>query len=132
MFIFLPSALLMRVANYKSMGKNSTITDWRQVVIFILCALMIVALFLSRAMLASGMILFFFFSFFHRNISEHLRNFFSSPLLWGMSLLFFIPLVSGWWSDDKHQWVNILRIKLPLLVMPLAFAGPIQLSKNQW
>jgi len=54
-----------------------------------------------------------------------------------MSLLFFLPLLSGLWTEDKKEWADIIRIKLPLLVLPLAFAGPPdsyrdQLSKKQW
>src|SRR5262245_53250561 len=49
-----------------------------------------------------------------------------------MSLLFLVPLISGAWSDDKTQWLQILRIKLPLALLPLAFASSIEFSKRQW
>ena len=49
-----------------------------------------------------------------------------------MSLLFFLPFISGLWSDDKTQWLDISRIKLPLLFLPLAFASPFKFSKKQW
>ncbi len=49
-----------------------------------------------------------------------------------MSLLFILPLISGIWSEDKKEWLNILRIKLPLLVLPLAFASPFIFSPKQW
>jgi O-antigen ligase len=62
----------------------------------------------------------------------HIRQFFSSPLLWGMSLLFVLPLVSGLWSEDKKEWLAMLRLKLPLLLLPLAFAAPFGFSKIQW
>jgi O-antigen ligase len=76
-------------------------------------------------------------SFLHTDFKKHIRTFFSSPLLWSMSLLFFLPLVSGLWSDDKKQWLDIIRIKLPLLFLPLAFARPPdshrdQFSKKEW
>jgi len=48
-----------------------------------------------------------------------------------MSLLFVVPLVSGLWSGDKQEWADMLRIKLPLLFLPLAFARPLELSKKQ-
>lgn len=71
-------------------------------------------------------------SFLHADSKGQFRQFFSSPLLWGMSLLFFIPLLTGLWSNDKTQWLAILQIKLPLLFLPLAFAGPMPFSKKQW
>jgi hypothetical protein len=93
---------------------------------------MMVTLFFSRAMLSVSMIVFAAISFFHADFKKQLSHFFSSPLLWGMSLLFFIPLLSGFWSEDKKEWAEIIRIKLPLLFLPLAFAGPFSFSKKQW
>jgi O-antigen ligase len=68
----------------------------------------------------------------HKNPQAQLRTFFSSPVLWGMSLLFLMPLISGLWSADKKEWLTVLRIKLPLLVLPLAFAAPFYFSRKQW
>jgi O-antigen ligase len=98
---------------------------------------MMAALFVSRALLSISMITFVFFSFFHKDIKNHIRNFFSNSLLWSMSLLFFLALISGLWSEDKKQWLDIVRIKLPLLFLPLAFASPSdkywnRFSKKQW
>ncbi len=95
------------------------------------------ALFFSRAVLSVSMIAFVAFSFFHTGIKRQLFHFISSPLLWGMSLLFFIPFLSGLWSGDKKEWAEIVLIKLPLLMLPLAFAAPSgsnwnQLQKKQW
>jgi O-antigen ligase len=97
-----------------------------------LIVVMMAALFFSRAVLSVSMMVFVVFSFFHTDFKKHFSNFFSSPLLWGMSLLFFLPLLSGLWSADKNEWADIIRIKLPLLFLPLAFAGPFYLSKRQW
>lgn len=98
---------------------------------------MLTALFFSRAVLSVSMIAFIAFSFFHTGIKRQLFHFISSPLLWGMSLLFFIPFLSGLWSGDKKEWAEIVLIKLPLLLLPLAFAAPpgsnsYQLQKKQW
>ncbi|MCC6308402.1 MAG: O-antigen ligase family protein, partial [Chitinophagaceae bacterium] len=54
------------------------------------------------------------------------------PLLWSMSLLLLLPLLSGVWSADKAQWMDIIRIKLPLFFLPLAFASSFSFSKRQW
>lgn len=77
-----------------------------------------------------SMALFVLVSLLHKNLKDQIRNFFLSPLLWGMSVLFFLPFISGIWSEDKKQWLDIMRIKLPLLFMPIAFASPFGLSKK--
>lgn len=106
--------------------------DWRQAILFILLIAMMSSLFFSRVVLSLSMAAFIVLSFFHKEIKNHFRIFFSTPLLWGMSLLFFLPLLSGLWSDDKNEWLEIIRIKLPLLFLPLSFASPFRLSKKQW
>ncbi|MEK7224270.1 MAG: O-antigen ligase family protein, partial [Bacteroidota bacterium] len=42
------------------------------------------------------------------------------------------PLLSGLWSDNMGEWQLTMLIKAPLFLLPLAFAGPVQLSKQQW
>lgn len=116
---------------YKSM-RNKLQHSWRSPLIFMLLIIMMAALFFSRVVLSVSMMAFVLVSFLHTDTKKHFHHFFSSPLLWGMSLLFFLPLFSGSWSEDKEEWADIVRIKLPLLFMPLAFAGPIRFSKKQW
>jgi O-antigen ligase len=94
--------------------------------------MMMGSLFFSRALLSVGLFLFFAVSFFHPAIKKQVSLYFSTPLLWGMSLLFFMPLLSGFWSEDKQAWYGIMQIKLPLLLLPLAFAAPFSFSKKQW
>jgi O-antigen ligase len=101
-------------------------------IIFYSVVTMMAAIFLSRAALSVSIIIFVVVSFLHPGIKSQLKNFFSSPMLWGMSLLFLLPLLSGLWSEDKKEWLNIIRIKLPLLLLPLAFAGAFNFSKKNW
>jgi len=104
----------------------------RSPIIFILMIIMMAALFFSRVVLSAGLIAFTVISFIHPDLKKHIRHFFASPLLWGMSLLFFLPLISGLWSEDKKEWLEMIRVKLPLLFLPLAFAAPIYFTKKQW
>lgn len=106
--------------------------EWRKQSLFYSIIIMMGSLFFSRAMLSVSLMGFIALSFFHRGTREQFRNFFSTPLLWVMSLLFLLPLISGVWSEDKVQWQDVLRIKLPFLFLPLAFAGPFSFSKKQW
>jgi O-antigen ligase len=105
--------------------------SWRSPIIFTLIVCMMASLFFSRAVLSISMMTFVVVSFLHSDIKKQLVHFFSSPLLWGISLLFMLPLLSGFWSEDQKQWIDIIRIKLPLLFFPLAFAGPFRLSNKQ-
>jgi O-antigen ligase len=99
---------------------------------FILLIAMMASLFFSRALLSISIMVFVGVSFLHKDIIRQFRKFFATPLLWSMSCLFLIPLVSGAWSDNTGQWMNILRLKLPLLMLPVAFAAPLRISAKQW
>ncbi len=93
---------------------------------------MLVSLFLSRFALSVTIILFIAVTLLHRNILLQIQQFIQSPFLLSISLLFFIPLASGLWSSNTEEWLDIIRIKLPLLFLPLAFAGSWQLNERQW
>ncbi len=47
-----------------------------------------------------------------------------------LSLFFWIVFFSGIYSDDKTGWLNWVRIKLPYLFLPLAFAGIKRISER--
>lgn len=104
----------------------------KQQLIFFTMLLMLVALFSSRALLSIGLILFLAATSLHKNFLQQFIVFAKNPFLIGMSLLFFIPFISWFWSDDKQMWARFARIKLPLFLFPLAFAGNWQLSSKQW
>jgi len=106
--------------------------DWRQTLIFLTSVLLVVAVFTSRALLSIGLAAFVLATCVHRGFGAQLRRFITHPLLAGISLLFFIPALSGLWSDNGHEWFRWVRIKLPLFVLPLCFAGPWQLSERRW
>lgn len=106
--------------------------QWRPAIIFSLLAIMMASVFFSRILLSVTMIVFVIFSVSYQQIRKQVSVFFSSPLLWSMSLLFFLPLISGLWSGDLNEWLETIRIKAPLLAMPFAFAAPFGLSKKQW
>lgn len=104
----------------------------KQQLIFFSMILMLVSLFTSRFLLSIGFILFLLFTCFHKNIIQQFISFFRNPFLLGMSFLFFIPFVTWFWTEDKSMWMRFARIKLPLFLFPMAFAGNWQLSPKQW
>lgn len=122
---------VLPVPKFKNM-LNKLLNEWRRSIIFGLLVMMILSLFVSRSLLSVSMIGFVIAAFLHSDIAGHVRHFLTSPLLWGMSVLFLLPLLSGIWSADSNAWVDMVRIKMPLLFLPLAFAGNWQLSKKEW
>lgn len=116
---------------YKSMLKKLH-NEWRSVLILLFAIAMLAGLLLPRAVLSLSIAGFVIVSLADRYIVQYIRRFLSTPLLWGMSLLFLLPLITGYWSEDKEKWLEMVRIKLPLLLLPLAFSGKVQQSKKQW
>jgi hypothetical protein len=106
--------------------------NWRSISILVLILVMIGALFASRFVLSVSIIAFAIVCFIHGDWKVHWRKFITTPLLWGITLLFFLPLISGMWSDDHQTWLELVRVKIPLLVLPLAFAAPFNLSQRYW
>jgi O-antigen ligase len=51
------------------------------------------------------------------------RNYTSQPIYWLLSLLFFIPALSGLWSEDHAFWLANTRVRIPFVTLPLTFAS---------
>jgi O-antigen ligase len=105
---------------------------YRQPVLLGILLLSVLSLFVSRAGLSITMIAFVALTTLHRNMGAQLRRLLREPVLLGVSLLFLVPLLTGLWSDNSSEWQGAMRLKLPLLFFPLAFAGSWQLSQKQW
>lgn len=105
---------------------------WRKHVVFFSLILMLCGVLFSRVLLSSGMIVFIAACLIHNNLVPQIKIFFGSPFLWSMSLLFLLPLVSGLWSENISQWFEVLRIKLPLLLLPFSFAGIRDFRSSDW
>jgi hypothetical protein len=104
----------------------------RQQGIMIALLTMLAGLFFSRALLSVSMIFFIALACFHKNFWQQIRTSFNQKIFVGPGLLFFLPLISGLWSADSEAWLDVVRIKLPLLLFPIAFAGRWQLAGRQW
>jgi len=106
--------------------------DWRNKSIFASLLLMLACLFISRVALSASMIFFFILTIFHKSLFQQFKQFGGNIFLICISLLFFIPLISGLWSTNLQEWIEVVRIKLPLLLFPVAFAGSWTLTEKQW
>jgi O-antigen ligase len=109
---------------FEKYGRNSAIAFSIVIMLF--------GLFFSRAFLSGSMMFFLAFTLVHPKIGSQLRTFINNRFLISITLLFMIPLISGLWSSNTKEWGEIIRIKLPLMFFPLAFAGDWQLKRKHW
>jgi len=58
-----------------------------------------------------------------RVLAYSFENLFRRPELTVFLLLLAVPAVSGLWSDDTGYWLERVRVRLPFLVLPWAFAN---------
>lgn len=56
---------------------------------------------------------------------------FRQPALAVLVLLLLVPVGSGLWSDDQGYWLERVRVRLPFLVLPWAFANMPPLGKRR-
>lgn len=96
--------------------------------VFLSLLVMVASLLISRAALSCSVILFLLLTLVNVDFKTTWQRFAADPYALGFSCLFLLPLVSGLWSEDLHQWLDVLRLKLPLLFFPLAFAGRWQIT----
>ncbi len=106
--------------------------EWRRRIIFILMVIMMASVFFSRVLLSVSMMVFILVSFLHTDFKSQVKNYFNTPLLLGISLLFFLPTISGLWNQHGQDWMDTIRIKLPMVFLPAAFASPFGFSKKDW
>lgn len=85
--------------------------------------LMIVGLFASRALLSISIGLFFLSAPLRLGRRDWIRQAIKDPLVWIGSLLVGLPVLSGFWSENMYAWWDVVRIKLPLLLLPLGGVG---------
>ena len=65
------------------------------------------------------------------DLSANWERFRSDKAYWIISIPFFLVLVSALWSEDGGYTLERLRIKLPFLILPFAFASVPSLKKRE-
>jgi O-antigen ligase len=63
---------------------------------------------------------------------QYFSRFWQNKALVALTIPFLLVLVSGLWSENGVYWLERVRIKLPFLILPLAFANLPPLSKKQF
>lgn len=69
--------------------------------------------------------------FFRKNLKENFREFWQYKAWLAVTIPFFLVLVSALWSGDVDYTLERLRIKLPFLILPFAFASMPALRKKE-
>src|SRR5438309_10881417 len=107
---------------YKNMGNTISFFSTNNLIRYSIMV-MILCLFISLALLFISMIIFFVLTIANKDIVHQVKNTFNNLFTFSMSMLFLIPFISGLWSADHQNWLDVVRIKLPLILFPVAFAG---------
>ncbi len=69
--------------------------------------------------------------FLRRTLKENFQKYWKYKAWLAVSIPFFIVLVSALWSGDHDYTLERLRIKLPFLILPFAFASMPPLRKKE-
>jgi O-antigen ligase len=72
----------------------------------------------------------FNFSIFVNIVKTGVVNFYRNKVGFALGLLFFVVLISGLWSSELGYWLDRVRVRIPFLVLPFAFANLTDLSKK--
>ncbi|MFN6945496.1 MAG: O-antigen ligase family protein [Cytophagaceae bacterium] len=84
---------------------------------------LISGMFVSRAMMSIGMITAGCLLLIPGNFKIAWNKFLKNKALIGITSVFFIYLISGLYSEDKAFFLERLNLKLPFLILPLAFCA---------
>ena len=98
--------------------------------IFFCCQLVFIGFVSSRALTSIGMMAILVLSLLHNGIPETFKKYFEQKQLVVLSIFFWIVFLSGIYSEDKTSWLNWVRIKLPYVALPLAFASVKKLKEK--
>jgi len=103
----------------------------RQLIILSIAA-MFAGLLFSRAILSCGMGLLFITVLLSGDLKKNLQLILVNRYYLLITLLFFIPLISGLWSSDNREWWNRSAVKIPLLILPLVFTALPSFTKTMY
>ena len=106
--------------------KSPILYEW---IIPSLIVLMWGGLLWSRALLSICFILFVVLSviFEGKRSFEIIRASFWLQLMLALVVVY---ALSGFWSDDKAQWIRTVQVKLPLLFMPFTLGSLVKITKQ--
>lgn len=95
------------------------------------CVCMMVGFVASRAMVSIGMLTLVVVAVLHTSPVSLIKRFLNNAVLVSLTLFFWLVFISGLYSQNITEWLHWLRIKVPFLVLPIAFAGLPKLTAKQ-
>lgn len=117
----------------KEFSWRKIFTDENLQWLIVICSLLLFTGFVcSRALSSIGMISMLIAALLFSNPWHTLKNYFQRKDLLAISLFFWLVFVSGFYSEDKAGWANWVRIKLPYLALPIAFAAFKKLEEKKF
>ncbi len=90
---------------------------------------MMAGLFWSRGLLSISIIIFIALSLIFYG-KEGWKNVTQSLWLCGLVILFLIPAITWWWSEDHYQWSRNVQTKIPLLLFPFCTAAMMKIPRQ--
>jgi O-antigen ligase len=74
-----------------------------------------------------------YLQFWHWQLTpQYKKNFTSKKAFIALTISFFIVVLSGFWSENLSYWLSRVQLRLPFLLLPLAFSLMPSLSKKQF
>lgn len=83
-----------------------------------------------RALSSIGMITLICCAVINLRIRENWQRFWENKALLSLTLVFFLFLLGGLYSEDSAVWLDKMQRKIPFLTMPLAFAAILPLPRK--
>ncbi len=104
----------------------------RQQLAFIACIVLILSIILSKFMMTVSMVTLAAIGLVRPDIGDVFKKFWANKAYVAITLVFLVALLSGLYSENIAYLLERLRIKLPFLLLPLAFAGIPAFSQKQY
>ncbi|NNE26883.1 MAG: hypothetical protein HKN09_08570 [Saprospiraceae bacterium] len=93
-------------------------------------ACLTIGLLYSRFMISLGMIFFLFGALWGGDLKSKWQSFISNKAFVAVTMVFFLYLITGLWSENTDYFLHQMRIKLPFFFLPFAFAATRGLSEK--
>lgn len=117
----------------KEFSWRKIFTDENLQWLIVICSILLFTGFVcSRALASIGMISILVAALVFSNPWITFKNYFERKELLTISLFFWLVFISGFYSEDKAGWINWVRLKLPYLALPLAFARFKKLDRKKF
>lgn len=100
--------------------------------VFVLSCLYVISLFYAKAGLSIGMFALLILGVvsMKSDWAGVVSSFFKNKAYWPLLLVFLVSVLSGINSYDQDMWLKDVRIKLPFLLLPIAFYGIKQIRRD--